>query len=509
LLTIDRFLWVAFQLDSICSQETDESIVNTLQSLPKDLPETFDRILRKLEQSKAADPRLRKMIFELVAAAQRPLTLGELSDAISVVPGETVWNMKKLVNNMHKTLDYCGSLLVVDEEHLTVHFAHHSVKQHLLSNSTDPDVEQYRVRSSEADLSLGEICVTYLNFEVFNTQLTRTRIIPQAQSINLPSAILSGTFPRSKIAQKLALRLLKAGEDTKYDIYPQLEEVASLARESNKQIQQDYSFLSYAQEYWLFHSKQFEPSREKSYPLWHRLVTGSVSTAKLPWAPEDWSDLGFEFLQWTVQNEHGALLYLIFNQLGKSNIANIDTVWEILLKKGLEFNVQGKYYGNALFIASGSGHEAVVRLLLEKGVEPDSRDTFGRTPLSLAALQGHEAVVRLLLEKGVEPDSSDISSRTPLSWAASQGHEAVVRLLLEKGAEPDSSDISSRTPLLWAAWRGNKAVVRLLLEKGVKLDSRDTFGRTPLSWAALRGHDVVVRLLLEKGAEPDSRDTDG
>lgn len=99
LLVIDRFLWVAFQLDSICSQETDESIVNTLQSLPKDLPETFDRILRKLEQSKAADPRLRKKIFEVVAAAQRPLTLEELNDAISVVstqqPGRALHGTKR------------------------------------------------------------------------------------------------------------------------------------------------------------------------------------------------------------------------------------------------------------------------------------------------------------------------------------------------------------------------------------------------------------------------------
>jgi hypothetical protein len=142
---------VAFQLDSICSQETDESIVDTLQSLPKDLPETFDRILRKLEQSKPADPRLRKMIFELVAAAQRPLTMEELSHAISVVPGDTTWNVKKLVNDMHKTLDCCGSLLVVDEEHLTVHFTHHSVKQHLLSDFIDLNVRRYRVRLPEAD----------------------------------------------------------------------------------------------------------------------------------------------------------------------------------------------------------------------------------------------------------------------------------------------------------------------------------------------------------------------
>jgi ankyrin repeat protein len=542
LLIIDRFLWVVFQLDSICSQETDESIVNTLQSLPKDLPETFDRILRKLEQSKTADPRLRKVIFEVVAAAQRPLALEELNDAISVVPGETAWNVKKLVNDMHKMLDYCGSLLVVDEEHLTVHFTHHSVKQHLLSNPTDPNVEQYRVRSLEADLILGEICVTYLNFEVFNTQLTKTKAIPPSQSINLPSAILSGTLPRSKTANKLALRLLKARGDTKYDILPQLREAASLARESNKQIQQEYSFLSYAQEYWLFHSKRFERSREKSYSLWRRLVTGTVSTVKPPWAPEYWSDLGFGFLQWMVQNEHGALLYLIFDGLGICNAANIGNVWKILLEKGQEFNVQGKYFGNALCLALGAGHEVMVRLLLDKGAELDLKDNRGRTPLSWAAEReheavvglllekgaklnlkdndgrtallwaaerGHEAVVRLLLEKGAELDLTDNRGRTPLWWATERGHEAVVRLLLEKGAEPDSKDSHGRTPLSRAAEWGLEAVVRLLLKNRAKLDSKDTGGQTPLSWAAEQGREAVVRLLLEKGAELDSKDDDG
>jgi ankyrin repeat protein len=509
LLIIDRFLWVVFQLDSICSQETDESIVSTLQSLPKDLPETFDRILRKLEQSKVADPRLRRVIFEVVAAAQRPLTLEELNDAISVVPGETAWNVKKLVNDMHKMLDYCGSLLVVDEEYLTVHFAHHSVKQHLLSNPTDPNVEQYRVRSLEADLTLGEICVTYLNFEVFNTQLTKTKAIPQSQSINLPSAILSGTLPRSKTANKIALRLLKARGDTKYDILPQLQEAASLTREPNKQMQQEYSFLSYAQEYWLFHSKRFERSREKSYSLWRRLVTGSVGTVKLPWAPENWANLGFAFLRWMVRNEHGALLYLIFDRLENRNAANIGNVWKILLEKGQEFNVQGKYFSNALLLASDAGHEAVVGLLVEKGAEPNSKDTGGRTPLSWAAERGHEAVVRLLVEKGAEPDSKDNDGWTPLLWAARRGHEAVARLLLEKRAEPDSKDNGGRTPLLSAADGGHQAVVRLLVEKGAELDSKDSGGRTPLWWAARWGHEAVVQQLLEAGVEPDSKSNDG
>jgi ankyrin repeat protein len=514
LLTIDRFLWVAFQLDSICSEATDESIVNALQLLPKDLPETFNRILRKLEQIKAADPRLCKRIFELVAAAQRPLTLEELRDAISVVPGETAWNVQKLVNDMHKTLDCCGSLLVVDEEHSTVHFAHHSVKQHLLSSFTDPNVEQYHVRSLEADSSLGEICVTYLNFEVFNTQLTKTKTVPQSQAVDVPSAILRGTLPRSKIVNKLALRLLKSRGDAEYDIFSQLQEAAGHATEFKNRIRREHSFLSYAQEYWLFHSKSFEPTREISYPLWRRLVTGVVGTVRLPWTPEDWSDLGFELLKWTVENEHGALLYRIFDKFDGRKDAKIDLLWEMLLEKGIEFHVQDKYYGNALQMASASGHEAVVQLLLEKGVALESKDKdYGRTPLSWAAKSGHEAVAKLLLEKGAALESkNDKYGLTPLSWAARSGHEAVAKLLLEKGAALESKDkYYGRTPLSWAAGNGHEAVAKLLFEKGAALESKDDkkYGRTPLSWAAGDGHEAVAKLLLEKGAALESKDKYG
>ena len=64
---------MAFQIDSICSQKTDEAILMALEDLPKDLPETFNRILRKLERSNAGDPRFCKAVLDLVAAAQRPL----------------------------------------------------------------------------------------------------------------------------------------------------------------------------------------------------------------------------------------------------------------------------------------------------------------------------------------------------------------------------------------------------------------------------------------------------
>lgn len=49
-----------------------------------------------------------------------PLPSGELRDAVSVKAGETSSDASKLINNMPRSLlDSYGSLVVVDEEHLT------------------------------------------------------------------------------------------------------------------------------------------------------------------------------------------------------------------------------------------------------------------------------------------------------------------------------------------------------------------------------------------------------
>ncbi|KAH9220729.1 hypothetical protein DL95DRAFT_403507 [Leptodontidium sp. 2 PMI_412] len=43
------FLWVKFQLNELCIAETDDAIKSTLQDLPKDLSETCDRLLGRIE----------------------------------------------------------------------------------------------------------------------------------------------------------------------------------------------------------------------------------------------------------------------------------------------------------------------------------------------------------------------------------------------------------------------------------------------------------------------------
>jgi type II secretory pathway predicted ATPase ExeA len=92
------FLWVALQIQSLCDMRTDQAIQDALANLPKDLSETFSRILHK--SGRVGQPYQTK-ILELVVAAYRPLTIHELREALSVVPGDTDWTPSRLLNDVY------------------------------------------------------------------------------------------------------------------------------------------------------------------------------------------------------------------------------------------------------------------------------------------------------------------------------------------------------------------------------------------------------------------------
>ncbi|KAH7261562.1 hypothetical protein BKA59DRAFT_488949 [Fusarium tricinctum] len=108
---------------------TDESICHALADLLRDLPDTFSRIL---EQSAALGKEDQRRTLKLITAACRPLITDELREALSVVPGDPDWNPSRMLNDVYAALACCGSLVIVDEETLSVKLIYHSVKQFLL-----------------------------------------------------------------------------------------------------------------------------------------------------------------------------------------------------------------------------------------------------------------------------------------------------------------------------------------------------------------------------------------
>ncbi|KAM5357706.1 hypothetical protein ACJZ2D_015991 [Fusarium nematophilum] len=424
------FLWVVLQINSLCLAKTDESIRQALDNLPRDLPGTFSRIL---EQSAALGKDDQRRTLELVTAACRPLTTDELREALSVVPGDADWNPARMPNDIFAALACCGSLVIVDEETLSVKLIHHSVKQFLLSGSEGVAGQTFTIQ--DANKTMAGVVITYLDYGVFDTQLSN-RVIPQIRQGAVPTKVVSSVLDSSSI-QKLALRLLKSQEPSSIDVSKVL---AKEGQYSKMQPASQFYFLLYARLYWAQHILR-DP------------------------APDPAQDPA------------------IYRSLGR-----------ILGRNILVVDATDGYGRTPLQWAALRGHEAVARLLLEAGADKEAKDDDDRTPLHWAAENRHEAVARLLLEKGANKEPKNNNGQTPLHLAAVCGHEAITQLLLEAGADKEAKDDSNQTPLHWAAKGGHEAIARLLVEAGADKEAKDSSNQTPLHWAAERGHEGIARL---------------
>ena len=340
------FLWVALQIQSLCAIKTDNAIRWALADLPKGLSETFLRILRRPE---ALGKPYQKRILELVTAAYRPLTIGELREALSVVPGDAVWNPARLPNDVYSTLSCCGSLIVVDEEELTVRLVHHSVKQFLLSGFKDPTIIAFTIDSAKR--KMADIIITYLSYGVFETQLSTT-VVPQIMTESAPSRIIHSLDPSS--VRSVTLKLLKSRKLPNFDIGKTLAEASKL---SNPRSVDDFHFFSYAKSYWLQHILCISEQKPVMYDLLLRLVGGKVVNTNTS------DEEGRTPLWWAAGNGHEAIVKLLLES-GEGDADSKDR--------------DGR---TPLWWAAGNGHEAVVKLLLESGkVDANSEDHNGRTP---------------------------------------------------------------------------------------------------------------------------------
>ena len=446
-------------------------------------------------------------IFQILTAAQRPLTTEELRHAASVIPGMVAWDPKNLINDITKAIDACGSLLIVDEEESTVQFAHHSVKQHLLSSPTASSVGEFHVNLKEADVRLGEICVTYLSLDVFSLQVQKPHRNLQIEPINIPSAISPSSSTHSKLINRAAIRLLKARRrpsKTNFDFQYHVQKAANTTHESGGE--QAFTFLSYARDYWLHHSRNFEKasvSEEKTLSLWAHHIKGAPSLI-LPWAPESLGDFGPLLLNWILHNQHGALLHQLTESLldlyivdYSFGMATAGRFMQFLREWGHSLKFKPYFFGCALHIASALGDNDVVHLLLEKGVDANKRGPLFGTALVAATKGGSTKLVQLLLGTRVKINA------TFVILSADDAHSKSRRVMTESNQRNELETDYFSTALNIAAKNGFCEIIELLLEYGAAINIPDFNDETALFAASKAGKKNAVKLLLDKGADVD------
>lgn len=180
-----------------------------------------------------------------------------------------------------------------------------------------------------------------------------------------------------------------------------------------------------------------------------------------------------------VHGDHG-------NALFAASVSGYYSVVRKLLDHGAGPNTQaktswiydGQRYPSILYAACGNKRKATVELLLEHGANLHSVYEGHGDALFVASHTGHERVVRALLERGAEInvpgfgtlDHKGAELANSLHAASYQGHTHIVQLLLDKSANVNSQDGHYSTALQAACVRGAKKAAMLLPDKGADIN---------------------------------------
>ena len=437
-------------MDSVRKCLKLDALRKALNTLPKTLDDTYERILSNLDQEYKEDA-LR--VFQWLCFSARPMRLDEIVEVLAIdsTPGSGFCPEQRLPDP-RDILTICSTLVSITaaakgdtSTHTTgtleLRLAHFSVKEYLISDRLkQASMHHYQITQLSTHISITKTCLTYLLY---------------------------------------------------------FESPAILMSEADHEL----PLLRYAAEFWPWHYRSIvdDADRESVDILGFNLVK-KKETCYINWLRAFTPDQPKSRIDDSLRIDKPPSSVHFMSHFGVSGVLRM------LLNQGADFNAEGGTYGNALSAASSSGHEEVVRLLLERGANVNAEGGIHGNALSAASHKGHGTIVRLLLENGADANAEGRTYGTPLFAASWNGHEEVVRLLLSKGVNvTDTEGGYYGNALSAASGNGYEGVVRLLLGKGANVNAEGGRYGSALSAASYNGHERVVRFLLDKGADVNNR----
>ncbi|KAK3319557.1 hypothetical protein B0T19DRAFT_268943 [Cercophora scortea] len=435
------FLWVALQLEAVCDEPSDQDIRNAIRNLPRDLSATFQHILSR---SKKAGRCFQRPTLQLLVAAQRPLDTGELAEALAVDIGNTQWNPDRRLHDIYTSLSCCGSLVVVDEEELTVRLVHQSVRQYLTAEDGGPDLPSHRFTVQDADIFMGETLVTYLNYGVFDNQVSRNVAIPLHLD-EIPAMVVNCAVPANGAVKTLALKLLRSTRQPA-DVASGSVKFSTVITPDPRQTQPDeFRLLPYASKYWLAHTTWIGKG-SAVYGLW-------LQTAKHPSynsiPPELRSDIAAEEVKpdyihtergwsWGLSRQviwairHGHVAFLRCQLRSFRGICSVVPYLNFCIANYPDLALQPEMASQLLLIAARFNAIQVVRWLLSKVVKLPSGSSFPRLLLQ-DAIDNSRYSLCAVLAPFVDLRTDTRLGKSLMSKAITNAGPHIIHSLLSRG----------------------------------------------------------------------------
>jgi len=316
LISAIRFLWVKFQLEDLCTAETDAEIRTMLQNLPKDLSETYDRLLGRV-MGRQREQLIRRM-FQWILCSKRPLHVEEMQEAIAFTIDDVCWDESKIPNDMARLIRACGNLVVINEETTTLQFAHYTVEQYLLSRSV-PIGSSISFSLHQADVAAAEMCLAYLSFPDFEIQISHYLDDTTANMSVIESLVMKNPLlPDQKLANT-AMRIWNS-------VRPPHAKTLSSSINYTQYIPKKrppsdillgkYRMLAYVADFWLLHTSALDKNLEetsRAYVLFDSLLNRKRLMFEIfPWSKlcltSDKDLLLVVKIGWAIKNGHTLLL---------------------------------------------------------------------------------------------------------------------------------------------------------------------------------------------------------
>jgi len=534
------FLWATLQLDMIYPQDhtrrtlTDSDLIHLLERLPKDLTTTFDKALENISDKQRA-----KKVFEIVAAAERPLTTDELAVATNIQPGNINWDQATFPLSPSALVWTCGGgLLEVVEEEDSVHYIHHSALRHLLLDgmeppgpdpSPNPTTSLYKFSLEQANTIVAAVCVTYLSYTMHDSRLVKRVKMPDdrniteavAHSVARNQALVSDSTLAQRLISRVLDRRKPPSAQSSVAIFNMVNDLARQQHEDDDD-RAARVFLDYASRYWLDHTKHFINTPDSAlvpdvvYELFASLARSDLPHIRCPWL----DDSNASRMRWALRTSHLAICRLVlraaFGLGAYPKVADIEledakpVIHEIqqaittspdsVMIPGKEFvgvialSIYFQLYERRYTLQPLSTH---ISNLTKFGLDPN-------TPLG--ALDG-----------GAWPPLCLLLRRTVLfseEAEVAEGLEVPINALLSNGASPvglSGYTYGGPCPVFMALELGLQDIALKMLSRVTPIDVNfeDPKGRTLLGMAILYSDklldeaQVQCRRLLQMGAKPN------
>lgn len=172
-------------MDYLCTCINDKSIRMALHSLPPTLVKTYERILDKVAASGPDVQRLVKNVLKWTICVKVPLSKEALLEAISISEDEKELD-RECMPDEESILKWCSSLVRMTANGTRLELAHFTVKEFILSIGSKDRLAEYGIQPASHDLELSKLCLTYLEFDTFQTGISKNADDFNQRSLNNP-----------------------------------------------------------------------------------------------------------------------------------------------------------------------------------------------------------------------------------------------------------------------------------------------------------------------------------